>query len=170
MLLIFEVIITTFRLLCLLIFFRHFFNPGNLILFLCNYLFIYLANERVDKSTIKAIHINRHWNPWHRLESNYMQIYHQQMARAMDGSHKINSKKSPPPTHPLEDGYRRIKREEVVLARLHIGHTHLTHLFLLKNEEPSHYVQHTKNHITIKQILIGCTDFNNIHKKFYVKK
>lgn len=72
------------------------------------YLFIYSGNKRVDKSTIKAVHISRHWNPWHRLESNYMQIHHQQMVRVMDGSHKTNSKKYTP-TQPLEDGLQEIE-------------------------------------------------------------
>ena len=33
-------------------------------------------------------------------------------------------------------GSRIIRREESVLARIRIGHTHLTHCFLLKGEDP----------------------------------
>lgn len=60
-------------------------------------------------------------------------------------------------------GYRKIRREELVLARLHIGHTHLTHSFFLKNEE-SLICTACQKLYTIEHILIACTNFNHICK------
>ena len=39
-------------------------------------------------------------------------------------------------------GYRRNRKEEVIISRFCIGHTHITHSHLLKGEVPPQYVQH----------------------------
>ena len=63
-------------------------------------------------------------------------------------------------------GYRSIRREEVILARLHIGHTHITHSHLLKGEDapvcPSCKVQ-----LTTKHILLNCNNLKHIRTKYY---
>ena len=41
-------------------------------------------------------------------------------------------------------GYRSNRKEEVIISRLYIGHTHITHSHLLKREDPPQYVQHAK--------------------------
>ena len=60
-------------------------------------------------------------------------------------------------------GYR---REEVILARLRIGHTHITHSHLLKGEDgpvcPSCKVQ-----LTTKHILLNCNNLKHIRTKYY---
>ena len=62
-------------------------------------------------------------------------------------------------------GYRRI-RKEVILARLRIGHTHITHSHLLKGEDapvcPSSKVQ-----LTTKHILLNCNNLKHIRTKYY---
>ena len=40
-------------------------------------------------------------------------------------------------------GYRR-NRKEVIISRLCIGHTHITHSHLLKGEDAPQYIQHAK--------------------------
>ena len=54
-------------------------------------------------------------------------------------------------------GSRIIKREESVLARVPIGHTHLTHCFLLKGEDPPQCTAFDCQ-LTVKHILFECVD------------
>ena len=52
-------------------------------------------------------------------------------------------------------GFRSNRREEVVLARLRIGHTHMTHSYLLKGELPECIPCNTT--LSVKHLLIECT-------------
>ena len=56
------------------------------------------------------------------------------------------------------------RREKTTLTRLRIGHTQLTHSFILK-EAPTKCP--CGNHYSIKHILIECTKLNHSWKKFY---
>ena len=55
-------------------------------------------------------------------------------------------------------GSRIIRREQSVLARIRIGHTHLTHCFLLKREDPPQCIA-CDCQLTVKHILFDCVDF-----------
>ena len=62
-------------------------------------------------------------------------------------------------------GFRRTRKEEVIISRLHIGHTHITHSDLLKGKNPHpQYAQHAN---IVKRILINCERFRNFHLKHY---
>ena len=56
------------------------------------------------------------------------------------------------------------RREETILSRLRIGHTRLTHDFILKEESPK---CPCGNHYTIRHILIECKNLSCIRKIFY---
>ena len=62
-------------------------------------------------------------------------------------------------------GHRIIRREEVILARLRIGYTHITHSHLLKGENapvcPTCKVQLTTKHI------LNCNNLKHIRTKYY---
>ena len=58
------------------------------------------------------------------------------------------------------------RREDTFLNRLHIGHSYLTHSFLLKKEEPPVYVA-SNTIITVKHILIECADLVGVRKKCF---
>ena len=60
-------------------------------------------------------------------------------------------------------GYRRNRKEEVIISRLHIDHTH-SHL--LKGED-SPVCPTCKVPLTVKHILINCDRFRRIHPKHY---
>ena len=47
------------------------------------------------------------------------------------------------------------RKEETVMARLHIGHSFITHSFLLKGEEPPMCIGFDK-YLTIEHILLTC--------------
>jgi len=61
---------------------------------------------------------------------------------------------------------RSSRLEEVVLARLRIGHTRLTHSYLLKGE-PAPICDLCGASLTVEHILIKCVILNNIRRQFY---
>ncbi len=63
-------------------------------------------------------------------------------------------------------GSRENRREEIVLARCRIGHSHLTHSYLLKGEEAPECIPCAEP-LSIKHILIDCVDFSLTRTRFY---
>ena len=63
-------------------------------------------------------------------------------------------------------GSRLKRREEVVLARARIGHTHMTHSFLLKSE-PIPECFSCSCFFTVKHFLVDCDDYAHIRRQFY---
>ena len=64
---------------------------------------------------------------------------------------------------------RKNRKEETVMARLHIGHSFLTHSFLLKGEEPPMCIGCDKR-LTIEHILPTCSDFIEIRESNFTAK
>ena len=58
------------------------------------------------------------------------------------------------------------RRDEVVLTRLRIGHTSLTHKYLLQGEEKPFCVG-CDTDFTIRHILTECQDFGEIRRKYF---
>ena len=61
------------------------------------------------------------------------------------------------------------KKENTVLNRLHIGHSYLTHSFILRKEQAPVCVA-CNVVITVKHILIECADLMEIRKKCFEEK
>ena len=61
------------------------------------------------------------------------------------------------------------RKENTVLNRLHIGHSYLTHFFILRKEEAPVCVA-CNVVLTVKHILIECTDLLEIRKKYFEEK
>ena len=61
---------------------------------------------------------------------------------------------------------RNIRLEEIVLARIRIGHTRITHSYLLNREEPSQSVGCDKP-FTVRHILLECVDFSKVRNEYY---
>ena len=62
--------------------------------------------------------------------------------------------------------FRKSRREQVVISRLRIGHTRLTHSFILKQEiQPQCLTCQTT--CMVKHILIECKTFDVIIKRFF---
>ena len=68
---------------------------------------------------------------------------------------------------PWNKCYRDDRREEVVLTRCRIGHTHLTHCYLLKGEDMPQCIPCAAP-LTVKHILIECVDFDIVRSRYYV--
>ena len=61
------------------------------------------------------------------------------------------------------------RKEDTVLNRLHIGHSYLTHSFILRKKKASVCVA-CNAVITVKHILIECADLVEIRKKYFDEK
>ena len=55
--------------------------------------------------------------------------------------------------------YRSVRRDEVVLSRLKLGHSYLTHSYLLKGDPPPECVT-CDCHLTISHILVDCIEYD----------
>ena len=66
-------------------------------------------------------------------------------------------------SHPV---VRNVRQEEVVLVRLRIGHTRITHSYLLKREEPP-YCFGCDTLFTVRHFLLECGDFSHIRNKYF---
>ena len=67
---------------------------------------------------------------------------------------------------PRSQTLQKRRRDETVLTRLKLGHSHLTHSFLLKGEDRPKCIQCDQS-LTISHILLDCIDFEDDRKRFY---
>ena len=63
-------------------------------------------------------------------------------------------------------GFRLNRREEIILARLRIGHTHMTHSYLLKGEELPECIP-CNTTLSVKHLLVECTDLAPYRDKYF---
>ena len=75
--------------------------------------------------------------------------------------HEIAPIVNEPRTHHLST-----RRDQSVFNRCRIGHSRLTHEFLLKGEPPPECIP-CNCLLTIKHLLIECVDFNDVRQRFY---
>ena len=61
---------------------------------------------------------------------------------------------------------RNVRKEEVVLTRLRIGHTRITHSNLLNREEPPYCFGRVAL-FTVRHFLLECGDFSHIRNKYF---
>jgi len=64
------------------------------------------------------------------------------------------------------DRCRASRKEETVLCRLHIGHSYLTHSYLLKGEDPP-VCELCGENLSVKHFLIHCVSLQEIRFKYY---
>ena len=57
-----------------------------------------------------------------------------------------------------QSSYRRCRKNEVVLCRARIGHTHLTHSYILRKDHPPQ-CEHCHCILTVRHILVECNHF-----------
>ena len=66
----------------------------------------------------------------------------------------------------VSDFFSNKRRDEIVFARSKIGHTHLTHAYLLKSEDVPQCIP-CNCPITVKHILIECIDYMHVRPKYF---
>ena len=65
--------------------------------------------------------------------------------------------------------YRRCRKDEVVLCRARIGHTHLTHSYILR-KDPPHQCEHCQCILTVRNILVKCNNFARERKDIFGRR
>ena len=58
------------------------------------------------------------------------------------------------------------RHQDTILTRLKIGHTYLTHSFILRGEEPPQCIGCNCS-LTVEHLLIHCVDFQDIRRKYF---
>jgi ribonuclease HI len=88
---------------------------------------------------------------WQRLWDEYPENKLHQIQPKVDKNLKFSSKN---------------RREEIIFARLRIGHSYLTHRYLLARD-PIPVCIPCDEILTIKHILLDCVDFQQVRSRFY---
>ena len=99
------------------------------------------------KAIIKQHTIKRWQNLWDQSNNTKLKLI----------KPNVNSKVYPPHT---------LRQEDIVLTRLRIGHTYLTHSYLLKGEDPPKCIP-CQEPLTVKHILLDCQDFDHIRTLYF---
>ena len=68
-----------------------------------------------------------------------------------------------------QSSYRRCRKDEVVLCRARIGHTHLTHSYILKKDPPP-VCEHCQCILTVRHILVECNHFAQERKDIFGRR
>ena len=86
----------------------------------------------------------------------------------MDWDQEVNNKlhSIKPKLGDLASAYRSVRRDEVLLCRLRIGHTRLTHSFLFNDEDPPE-CDTCQCIITVKHILLNCTKYTAFRQELF---
>ena len=63
-------------------------------------------------------------------------------------------------------GFRRSRKEEVVLSRLRIGHIYFSHSYILRREDPPECTA-CQEIYSVRHVLIDCIDLGLIRPRFY---
>ena len=101
------------------------------------------------KRTIN-IYTKQKWqNYWDNFQNNKLNKIMPQIGKSQKNQTKIS------------------RKEEIILSRLRIGHSYITHSYLLKKEEAPYCIPCQKP-CTIKHILTECIDLKLIQQKYYL--
>ena len=68
-----------------------------------------------------------------------------------------------------QSSYRRYRKDEVVLCRAHIGHTPLTHSYILR-KDPTPQCEHCQCILTVRHILVECNHFARERKYIFARR
>ena len=68
-----------------------------------------------------------------------------------------------------QSSYRRCRKDEVVLCRARIGHSHLTHSYILSKDPPPE-CEHCQCILTVRHILVECNHFANKRRMYLVRE
>ena len=102
------------------------------------------------------------YSDFYPLVHNYISLNWQQLWNA-EANNKLHNVE---PTVKGAKPYHLPRRDECIIHRLRIGHTHFTHGFILRNEEPPECIA-CQMPLTVEHILLNCVDFIYIRNKYF---
>ena len=126
------------------------------------------GNERADSAAKSALDLSPKTISirYTDLKPIISKVLHKKWQQRWDMNIKIKIFQSHPTLAEWRPAFRASRREQVVISRLRIGHTRLTHAFILK-QEPHPQCLTCQTTCTVKHILIECRAFAVIRKRFF---
>ena len=115
---------------------------------------------------INGVLIEMYFEMWSEVLSYRYNCSMHKLQVSRDGA--INSKLHAikPTLGEWTPSYRTILREEVVIAKIRIGHTYITHSHILKGEDPPECVS-CNELFTVKHFMTTCSDRCMTRDKYY---
>jgi len=127
------------------------------------------GNERADslaKAALSLDHIADFPIPASDLRFSIKQLVFNQWQQQWDIQTQNKLHSIQPSVGPWPLCQRENRREEIVLARLRIGHTYFTHSYLPRGDiQPECYACDCP--LTVHHILIDCADFLHVRRKYF---
>ena len=127
-------------------------------------------NEEADKAATDALSLEIlpfrvPFNDFKPLINNFIQnVWQQSWSDPANQNNKLLTIK--PGLGEWLPGLRTNRREEIILAPLRIGHSHITHSYLLKREEEPQCIP-CNAPLTINHILADCVDLAPTRQRFF---
>ena len=126
------------------------------------------GNEEADSAAKSALNLPhaRVGIPYSDFKHSINQYIFSSWQRDWDGAfaNKLYSVK--PALGEWQSSYRQYRKDEVVLCRARIGHTHLTHCFILKKDPPPQ-CEHCRCTLTVRHILVECSHLKPTRKDIF---
>ena len=122
-------------------------------------------NERADSAAKPALDLSPEvlCIPYTDLKPTISKFLHTKWQQRWDINIHNKLFQIQPTLGECKPAFRKSRREQVVISRLRIGHTRLTHSFILK-QEPQPQCLTCQTTCTVKHILIECRAFVVIRK------
>jgi hypothetical protein len=102
------------------------------------------------------------FSDFYPLITTYIASYWQRLW-SLETNNKLNHIE---PIVNCKKSYKLPRRDELIIHRLRIGHTHLTHAFLLNKEDPPECIS-CQTPLSVEHILLNCVEFMVIREKYY---
>ena len=122
--------------------------------------------DRLAKAALFGTENTKHFICWSDLKPKVDKYINDIWQRDWDG--EVQNKLHHILPHLKENLHKKgnTRKEQTVMTRLRIGHTWITHSFLLKREEQP-YCYACDSLYTVQHILVECLDFKNTREKYY---
>ena len=128
------------------------------------------GNEEANKAAKDALsqeilHFKVPFNDFKPLINNFIRnVWQQSWSDPANQNNKLFTTK--PSLGEWLLGLQTNRREKIILARLRIGHTYVTHSYLLKGEEEPKCTACNES-LTVKHILVDCVDHAPSRQKYF---
>ena len=128
------------------------------------------GNEEADKAAKDALSLEIlpyrvPFNDFKPLINNFIKnVWQQSWSDPANQTNKLFTIK--PDLGEWLPGLRTNRREEIILARLRIGHSHITHSYLLKGEEEPQCIP-CNAPLTVNHIFVDCVDLAPTRQRYF---
>jgi len=97
----------------------------------------------------------------------YRQVTRTEWQRRWDDVAVNKLKETKVTVAPWKSSCRESRREEVLLCRLRIGHSRLTHGYLLRGLDPPH-CNHCNVVLSIRHMFLDCRGYNHLRQRYNI--